>query len=167
MKSLRCAIILLNGFLFFSCQTQSSSELKKALTFYASFDSRTAADFALGDAKMYTANGSYVDMKRVLDEIQVGLNNANHRIVDGKGRFGDAFEFGKKKNSQVIFYKSKDNIAYDPQSWSGSISFWLSVDPETDLEGYTDPIQITDANFNDASIWVDFTDDVPPNFRLA
>jgi len=154
--------------LIFSCQSKSSSALKKALTFYVSFDNGTTADFALGDANIYTANGSYVDMKRKLEDIQVGMNNSNHGIAEGKGQFGNAFEFGKKKKgSQVLFYKSEDNLSYDPQSWSGSISFWLSVDPSTDLDGYTDPIQITDVNFNDASIWVDFTDDDPPNFRLG
>ncbi|MEM7375608.1 MAG: LamG-like jellyroll fold domain-containing protein [Bacteroidota bacterium] len=153
--------------LFFSCQSHSSSALKNALTFYASFDHGTTADFALGDAKMYTANGSYVDMKRKLDDIQVGMHNSTHRVIEGKGQYGNAFEFGKKRTGQVIFYKSKSNIAYNPHNWSGSIAFWLSVDPSTDLDGYTDPIQITDANFNDASMWVDFTDDTPPNFRLG
>lgn len=151
----------------FSCQPESSSALKTALTFYLSFDEGTTADFALGDPNIYTAKASYVDMKRKLEEIQVGMNNPNHGITEGKGKFANAFEFGKKRNGQVLFYKSKDNISYNPQNWSGSLSFWLSVDPSTDLDGYTDPIQITDANFNDASIWVDFTDDNPPNFRLG
>lgn len=152
----------------FSCQTNNFSELKKALTFYVSFDEGTTADFALGDGRIYTASGSYVDSKRVLKDLHIGMTNSNHQIVKGKGRFGDAFEFNYVKgNSKVIFYKSEDNVAYDPQSWSGSISFWLSVDPSEDLGWYTDPIQITDSNFNDASIWVDFTDERPPNFRLG
>lgn len=152
---------------FFSCQSDSHIELKKALTFYASFDNDTTVDFGLGDTKMYTANGSYQNGKRVLDSIQIGMTNPNHRIVEGKGVLGDAFEFGKERSKQVIFYKSKANISYDPQSWSGSMSFWLSVDPSTDLKGYTDPVQVTDANYNDASVWVDFTDDQPPHFRLG
>lgn len=150
----------------FSCQVNSSSELKNALTFYVSFDTDASADFALGDANIYTANASYVNSRRILEEIQVGMNNDDHRIIKGKGKFGSAFEFGAK-SSKVIYYKSTDNIAYDAQNWSGSISFWLSVDPSTDLDGYTDPVQITDSNFNDASIWVDFTDNTPPVFRLG
>ncbi len=151
----------------FAYQSDPSAALKDALTFYVSFDNGTTADFALGDANIYTANGSYENQKRKLEGIQMGMHNANHQIVYGKGQFGSAFEFGRKRNSQVVFYKSKDNIAYNLQNWSGSISFWLSVDPPTDLDGYTDPIQITDANYNDASIWVDFTDNDPPNFRLG
>lgn len=168
MKGLHINIIIFGGLFLqlFSCQSNSSSEFKNALTFYVSFDNGTTADFALGDANIYTANSSYANSRRKLEGIQVGMNNSDHRIIKGKGKFGNAFEFGKK-SSKVIFYKSKDNIAYNPQNWSGTISFWLSVDPSTDLDGYTDPIQITDASYNDASIWVDFTDDNPPEFRLG
>lgn len=168
MKSLLIKIIIIGGLVFqlFSCQSDSPTEFKDSLTFHVSFDSGTTADFALGDANIYTADASYANSTRKLEGIQVGMNNNDHRIVTGKGRFGDAFEFGNK-SGKVIYYKSKDNIAYNTQNWSGSISFWLSVDPSTDLDGYTDPVQITDTNFNDASIWVDFTDNDPPNFRLG
>lgn len=161
--------LIVMGALFlqlFSCQSNSSSVFKDALTFYVSFDNGTTADFALGDTDIYTANSSYANSRRKLEGIQVGMKKADHRIIEGKGQWGSAFEFGEKSD-KVIFYKGKDNIAYDPQNWSGSISFWLSVDPSTDLDGYTDPIQITDTDFNDASIWVDFTDADPPDFRLG
>lgn len=146
----------------FSCRSDSSSEFKNALTFYVSFDNGTTADYALGDRNIYTATSG-----KNLDNIQAGMNNPDHQIIEGEGQSGDAFKFGKKSD-KVIFYKSKDNIAYTPQNWSGTISFWLKLDPATDLEpGYTDPIQITDTRYNDASIWVDFTDKNPRDFRLG
>ncbi|MFK7844815.1 MAG: LamG-like jellyroll fold domain-containing protein [Rhodothermales bacterium] len=165
MKSLP---VLLVGvfFLLTSCQPNTSSDYKDALTFYVSFDNGTTADFALGDANIYTAKATYANSRRSLDSIQVGMHNANHRIVERGGLIGDAFEFGEK-SGPVLFYNSKDNLVYNPQNWSGTISFWLSVDPATELDGYTDPIQITDTDFNDASIWVDFTDADPPDFRLG
>lgn len=159
------SLILL--FQLLSCRDSTSSALSDALTFYVSFDNGTTADFALGDNNIYTANGSYFDSKRILEDIQVGMNIPDHQIVNGRGKFGDAFEFKYEKGKQVLFYKSQDNIAYNPANWSGSISFWLSVDPSKELGWYTDPVQITDSNFNDASIWVDFTDDTPPGFRLG
>ena len=119
MKNLNINLIII-GALFlqlFSCHSNSSSEFKNALTFYVSFDNGTTADYALGDNNIYTANS-----RRNLDGIQVGMNNADHQIVKGKGQLGDAFKFGKKSD-KVIFYKSKDNIAYNPQNWSGTISF--------------------------------------------
>ncbi|TRX47271.1 LamG domain-containing protein [Fulvivirga sp. M361] len=145
-----------------SCESSSSPGFKNALTFYVSFDNGTQADVALGDASIYTA-----DSRKNLDSAEVGMTNTDHEIVKGKGRVGDAFRFGKK-SSKVIFYKSKGNIAYDPQNWSGTVSFWLSLDPSTDLEpGFTDPIQITDTRYDDASIWVDFTKENPRDFRLG
>lgn len=169
MKHVKILLLATVALLIQAFQTlnDASKELKEALTFYVSFDRGTTADFSLGDANIYTANGSYVDSKRKLDDVQVGMKHPDHQIVQGQGRFGDAFEFNYRKGRQVVFYKSKDNLAYDPKSWSGSISFWLSVDPAEELGWYTDPVQITDSNFNDASLWVDFTDDTPPSFRLG
>jgi hypothetical protein len=43
------------------------------------------------------------------------------------------------------------------------------LDPQKDLApGFCDPIQITDKDYNDSAIWVDFTkDEVPRHFRLG
>ena len=95
------------------------------------------------------------------------MTNIAHQILPNKGQSGAAFQFGKQ-SKKVIFYKSKDNIAHAANKWTGTISFWLSVDPATDLApGFTDPIQITDVRYNDASIWVDFTKENPRDFRLG
>jgi hypothetical protein len=61
------------------------------------------------------------------------------------------------------------NVGYRPRNLSGTVSFWLSLSPDQDLEpGYVDPLQITDKAYNNAAIWVDFTrDDKPRHFRLG
>ncbi|MCE7995446.1 MAG: LamG domain-containing protein [Roseivirga sp.] len=154
--------LLLLALLTFSCQSDRSAYLKESLTLYASFDQGTEADYALGDNKLYSAPS-----RREPDKVIEGLDNEIHQIIKGAGKQGDALRF-TKRNPRVAFYKSKDNIAYNAQSWSGTISFWLRVDPENELEpGFTDPIQITDVAYNDASIWVDFTRDEPRQFRLG
>ncbi|GAB5525559.1 MAG: hypothetical protein Roseis2KO_34310 [Roseivirga sp.] len=156
------ASLLLVSMIVFSCQSNKNADLKEALTFYTSFDAGTTADFAKGDAELYSAPN-----RRNQDSIIVGLDNEIHKITAGAGLQGDALRF-TKRDRRVAYYKSKDNIAYDAKSWSGTISFWLKVDPETELEpGFTDPIQITDVAYNDASIWVDFTQDTPRKFRLG
>ncbi|RQH18930.1 hypothetical protein D5R40_32725 [Okeania hirsuta] len=63
----------------------------------------------------------------------------------GKGRFGNAFEFGEKSNT-VIFFKSKRQHRLQILNIGLVLFFWLSVDLQK-LDGYTDPIQITDASF--------------------
>ena len=151
------ATVLLNA-----CQPKQNLDLKNALTFFASFDNGFDADYALGDKNIYTATS-----RRALDSAMKGMHNADHKIVKDQGQYGDALRFGSRTDT-VIFFRGKNNIVYDPQNWSGSISFWLSLDPATDLEpGYTDPIQITDSRWNDAAIWVDFTRENPRDFRLG
>jgi len=140
----------------------SASPLKEALTFYASFDSGVDADFALGDSRLYT-----VPNRSARDSAQVGLHKPDISRKEGQGKFGHGLVFSERSPG-YIYYPSARNIAYDPNNWSGAVSFWLRLDPATDLEpGYCDPIQITDVSYNDAAIWVDFTKENPRDFRLG
>lgn len=139
-----------------------ADDLREALTFYASFDKSVNADFAMGDSLLYT-----VPNRKARDSAQAGLHKASVVRQGGKGKHGHALQF-TEQGKGTIYYTSGGNIAYSKENWNGAISFWLSVDPNTELaEGYCDPIQITDVNYNDASIWVDFTDDDPRIFRLG
>ena len=140
----------------------TNSDLKKALTFYASFDDSVEADFSLGDGHMYT-----VPNRKAIDSAQVGLHKPDITRQEGKGKFGAGLVFTERSRGN-IYYPSEKNIAYSKENWNGAISFWLSLDPATDLEpGYCDPIQITDVSYNDAAIWVDFTKENPRDFRLG
>jgi hypothetical protein len=136
--------------------------LAAALTFHAGFDGSLDAAFASGNGRMYFAP-SYTE----LDQRSPGAVSDDVAIAAGQGRYGDALHF-PVKNTKATFYNAERNVAFSPQDWSGTISFWLSVDPATDLApGYTDPIQVTDTAYNDNAIWVDFTDVNPRNFRLG
>jgi len=136
--------------------------LAEALTFHAAFDGGVDADYARGDAALYTAT-SYDEQASATP----GIGNPDVHVAAGAGRFGDALEF-TAKNEHAIFFRAADNVAYTPDDWSGTISFWLSVDPAVDLApGFCDPIQITDSRYNDAAVWVDFTRDNPRQFRLG
>lgn len=137
--------------------------LRKALIFHASFDGSADAGFALGDRRIYTAT-SYKNR----EDAKAGLHNPDVRIAPGAGRFGDALEF-RRKNTKAIYFLAERNVYYWNERWHGTVSFWLSLDPDKDLEpGFSDPIQITDKAYNDAALWVDFTrDDHPRQFRLG
>jgi hypothetical protein len=143
--------------------TAARDSLRAALSFFASFDHGFHADYAHGDRLMYTAP-SYRD----LDEAIADVVSPDIVIAKGQGRYGDALQF-RKKNTQAVFYKAAVNVGYRPRNLSGTVSFWLSLSPDQDLEpGYTDPLQITDKAYNNAAIWVDFTrDDKPRHFRLG
>ncbi|MDA0207551.1 MAG: LamG domain-containing protein [Acidobacteria bacterium] len=138
------------------------AELSGALTFHAGFDGGLDAAFAQGNRRMYFAP-SYTE----LDQRSPAAATDEVTIAAGQGRYGDALHF-TVKNTKAVFFSADRNVAFSPQEWSGTVSFWLSVDPATDLApGYTDPIQVTDSAYNDNAIWVDFTDQNPRSFRLG
>jgi hypothetical protein len=65
-------------------------------------------------------------------------------------------------------YKAAENVAYSPENFRGTASFWLSLDPAALPGHYCDPFQLTAKAYDDACVWVDFTkNDTPPNFRLG
>ena len=136
--------------------------LAEALTFHASFDTGTDADFGAGARSIYSAP-SYDER----DQPTPGIDVPDVEIVPGAGRFGNALRFNKT-NKQALFYKAQDNVVYSTTNMTGTVSLWLSLDPAVDLEPiFCDPIQITDVNYNDAAVWVDFTNENPKQFRLG
>lgn len=140
----------------------ATDDMKDHLLFLSTFDGSTTAHFAKGNAELFTADG-----QKAIGDAKAGLHDPAVALAPGKGRVGDALEF-KVKKRKLTFYKSAKNIAYDGAHFSGAISFWLQLDPATDLEpGFCDPIQITDVTYNDAAIWVDFTKENPRDFRLG
>ncbi len=143
--------------------TESAAQaIAEALTFHASFDDGIDADFARGDSRLYSAP-TYDE----IDQRTAGLAGLEIDIAEEAGRYGHALNF-LSKNTKAVFYNAEDNVAFSPDGWSGTISFWLSLDPAIDLEpGYCDPIQVTDTAYNDNAIWVDFTDKNPRSFRLG
>lgn len=140
----------------------AENKMADDLLFYASFDNGTSADVAVGDKNIYTA-----DLRKNIENAKPGLLNPNVVIAKGKGLSENALDF-KKKSRMTTFFKAHKNMGYSKENWSGAVSFWLQLSPEKDLEpGYCDPIQITDVNYNDAALWVDFTKNSPRNFRLG
>lgn len=148
-----------------STKSNDLSALSKALTFHASFDKGADADFALGDPRIYSGKTAPDQQKPVSSE--PGLGNPALAIVPEQGKFGAALEF-TKENSHVVFYKAEKNVAYSPKNFSGTASFWLRLDPQEIPQTYTDPIQLTDKDYSNSAIWVDFTkNDTPSDFRLG
>jgi hypothetical protein len=126
--------------------------LRKALTFHASFDQKVDAAYAAGDPALY-----WTPTLKQRTEAKPGLpasGEIQHAV--GAGRFGDALRFTAKK-SPVVFFQGARNVPYRTEDWNGTISFWLSTDPEGQLEpGFCDPVQITPRAWNDAAFFVEF-----------
>ncbi len=138
--------------------------LTESLTFFAGFDKGVNATFARGDALIYTAKD--ITAPRVGTP---GLPaDGSVSIAKGEGVHGDALRFHKKSQA-IVFYKAAQNMDYRASGWNGTVSLWLKLSPDEDLEpGYCDPLQITPRDWNDACFFVDFSkDEKPRHFRLG
>lgn len=148
-----------------SSTSNNLSALSGSLTFHASFDKGGDADFALGDRRIYT--GKTVAGEQNPKPSEPGLGNPALAIVPGQGKFGACLEF-TKENSHVFFYKAEKNVPYSDTNFNGTVSFWLRLDPQKIPQTYTDPLQLTDKDYSNSAIWVDFTkNDTPSDFRLG
>ena len=138
--------------------------LRNALTLHASFDRTGDADFARGDKAVYTTDDR---SKRELAKPGLPTDDLA-RIAPNEGRFGGAIEFRKKIKPQV-FFKGGDNVGYRPKNWNGSLSFWMRLDPDKDLEpGYCDPVQLVGQAWTEGNMFVEFSKDhTPRHFRFA
>lgn len=138
-----------------------SQDLGEALLFHAGFDGSAEADFGAGDRALYHGLGT------PLKEAKPGLPETVEVVRDG-GRFGGALRFSKKIKP-VVFYKAARHVAWTERDFQGTVSFWMQLDPEKDLEpGYCDPIQLTDKKWDDSCFFVDFDKGGSPRlFRLG
>lgn len=135
-------------------------ELEAALKFHSGFQGTADASRSSGDGKIYTAEST----SRKNSQPGIGLDAVT--IAEGAGVQGDALRFSAK-TKEIVFY-STNEVNYRQQDWSGSVSLWLKLDPDQDLEpGFCDPIQITQRGWNDAALFVDFDKELPRDFRLG
>lgn len=136
-------------------------ELQNGLTFLASFDQAADANWGAGDRRIYHAKS----LK--LEQPVAGLPESIVQHIP-QGKFGGCLKFGAR--SEVFtFFKGQKNIAINNPQLSGTVSLWMKLDPQKDLEpGFVDPLQITDKTWNDSCLFLDFTkDDIPRQFRLG
>jgi hypothetical protein len=126
--------------------------LRQALTFHAGFDGTLDAAHAAGDPALYSAPSL-----KQRAEAKPGLPEGGEiRHAAGAGRFGDALQFTVKRPA-FVFFRGARNVPYETANWSGTVSFWLSADPEGELApGFCDPVQITPRAWNDAAFFVEF-----------
>ena len=161
LKCLPCFLLLGNLVVSPSQgQEPSLAAVRNSLRFHASFDGSGDASLAQGDPKIYTVESL------TRKQWTAGITRKDVTIAKGEGKFGDCLRFGKK-SPQVICFKG-EAMPYQAKDWSGTVSFWMRLDADKDLEpGYCDPVQITEKAWNDAALFVDFDKDLPRDFRLG
>lgn len=129
--------------------------LKSALVFHASFDSTLNADFSKGDKTCVIKKGK--------DFIPC-VPNDDVKLVAAGGRFGGCVHFPKKGATRPQ-YTGVNMLGYNDRSWSATVSVWLRLTPDEDLEpGYCDPVQITGDDTKKGYIFLEFSKDETPRF---
>jgi len=167
---LAAAVLALSG-----CGGDSDSEdeevdtmgLRDAVMFYASFDESLEADVAGGAKSLRTRSGAL--NKPAEFRFVDGYPENVFRVAPGAGASGGALEaLDILPDTGRIFYPAAGNLPYDPNGWSGTVSFWLKTNPDTMLKtSYCDPIQITQKGAGNGGLWIDFPDSSPRNLRLG
>lgn len=138
-----------------AADAETKQKLAKALSLHASFDKGLDADFARGDKTCYVAQGK---------ELVSAAPTAEVRLASDAGRFGGALHFTKKNNYRPTF-RDVGTLGYNDQSWSATVSVWLRLNPDEDLEpGYCDPVQIVGDDSKKGFIFLEWSKDETPRF---
>jgi hypothetical protein len=141
------------------CADEPKEKLTQALTLHVSFDTGLDADFSRGDKKCYVQQGTKLEPARPNEQVTLAPN---------AGRFGGALHYPKKGNYRPSF-KDEGVLGYNAKSWNASVSIWLRLDPDKDLEpGYCDPVQIIGNDSKKGFIFLEWSkDEMPRYFRYA
>lgn len=138
---------------------QNLSGLKRSLALHAGFDDGLKADFSRGDPVCYLRQGKSLTPCVTSEELKLDSTG---------GKFGGALWFPKKGVVRPQFQGEKV-LGYNDQSWSATVSVWLKISPDEDLEpGYCDPVQIVGDDVNKGYIFLEWSkDETPRYFRYA
>lgn len=159
----------LTGLGLFGCvlgagsETQADEKVKeqlsKALTHHVSFDQSLKADFTIDRADAF---------QRAKEPGPAFEPNEEVKIDDKSGKFGGALHF-VKKSKWMPAYKGDKIVGFNDKDWSTTVSLWLKLNPDEDLEpGYCDPIQIVGDDTKNGFIFLEWSKDHSPRyFRFA
>ena len=148
MKSIALVLCLAS-----SCLAQDA--LKSSLVFHASFDSILNADFSKGDTTAVIKKGK---------EFVPCVFNDDVKLDATGGKFGGCLHFPKKGVTRPQF-SGVNVLGYNDKSWSATVSVWLRLTPDEDLEpGYCDPVQIVGDDTKKGFIFLEWSKNEAPRF---
>ena len=133
----------------------SQETLKSSLTFHAPFDSSLNADLSKGDKTALIKKGKEFVPCEFNDDVKLDAQG---------GKFGGCLHFPKKGTTRPQF-SGVNMLGYNDKSWSATVSVWLRLTPDEDLEpGYCDPVQITGDDGKKGFIFLEWSKDETPRF---
>jgi hypothetical protein len=140
-------------------QADELANLRRGLTFHASFDQGLDADYSKGSKACMVKLGKETVAAKPNDEVKIDASG---------GKFGGGLHF-PKKGSYRPQYRHAGVLNYNDKDWNASVSAWLRLDPDQDLEpGYCDPIQVVGDDSRKGFIFLEWSkDETPRLFRFA
>ena len=143
---------------FFAATCLADEGLRRGLTFHAPFDARFDASLSADDPVSRVRVGGKMAPTMPGPEIKLAAD----------GRFGGCLVFPKKGSVRPEYAATK-SLAYGTTDWSATVSVWLRLDPDKDLEpGYCDPVQIVGDDVKKGFIFLEWSKDhAPRHFRFA
>jgi len=152
MPALKTALCLLAA----TCLADDG--LRRGLTFHAPFDTGFDAASSADDPACRVRAGGKMVSPTTGPEMRLATD----------GKFGGCLVFPKKGAVRPEFAASK-SLAYGTTDWSATVSVWLRLDPDKDLEpGYCDPVQIVGDDVKKGFIFLEWSKDhAPRHFRFA
>ncbi|MSU78690.1 MAG: hypothetical protein EXS16_11425 [Gemmataceae bacterium] len=142
-----------------------ADNLKKAVSFYASFDEALTPEVGVG-----TLSTRFNTKEAGKFVIEPGYDKTKFRIAKGQGVGGGGCleAVDVLPNNGRIFFPMKTNLAFKKGGWGGAFSMWINTDPNTLLKTtFCDPIQITQNGANNGGIWFDFNNAKPRDMRMG
>ena len=148
-------MIRLALFLLLASPAFAQDSLRSALVLHASFDNGLNADFSKGDKTAWNRKGK---------ELVPCVLNEDVKLDPTGGKFGGCIHFPKKGATRPQ-YSGLNMLGYNDKSWNTTVSIWLRLTPDEDLEpGYCDPVQITGDDTKKGYIFLEFSKDETPRF---
>ena len=157
------SIVLVCTIMIFTATPGAGGEaasLKKAVTFYASFDESLLPD--VGSGPISTRSNHEKEAGKFV--IEPGFDKNIFKIAKGKGIAGGACleATDVPARNGRFFYPVKGNLAFKKGGWGGAMSMWINTNPDTLFKlKFCDPVQITQKGANNGGIWFDFNDAKP------
>lgn len=141
--------------------------VRKAVTFYASFDEAVKGDVGGGDLTAGTRFPHPTEKGQFVFE--KGFDGTAIKVAKGKGVAGGALEAtGVLPKGGWLYFPAKGNLAYKKGGWSGSASVWCNADPDRLIQAkFCDPLQITQKRYDNGALWFDFNDAKPRDLRFG
>jgi hypothetical protein len=152
MPALKTALCLLAA----TCLADDG--LSRGLTFHAPFDGGFDAASSADDPACRVRAGGKMVSPTPGPEMRLATD----------GKFGACLVFPKKGTVRPEYAASR-SLAYGTTDWSATVSVWLRLDPDKDLEpGYCDPVQIVGDDVKKGFIFLEWSKDhAPRHFRFA